>query len=219
MGYLINQIIFCLLVALIIGFIIGWIWQTIRLGRKLNAMEMSWHLQSDSQISELKTTRQLLEAATSRLEELKTASSEIRQKLTSCETSLDRHDAAVQSLQKSAEGMAGDLHSLSRSLGEQQGRVSELASGLQSGAVDVGGLRKELGDLRQLLEARAKEQRELAGAVKGLPQMSARIEECGRDLKELESQQQTKNERADGRARRAPEEPRVRGAVATAAGR
>lgn len=76
MGYLIGQIVFCLLVAAILGFIIGWLLRSLVCRNKISELTQTWNNNTEKLEQELSLARQEVKQKDT---ELANAQAKIRQ--------------------------------------------------------------------------------------------------------------------------------------------
>ena len=181
MTYLIVQMLFCLLLAALIGGWIGWLLRGSRSERLLAEQKAHWEMQLEQQRTEYQAAQEELEIRSSRLETTLSDLEDQRSQVEILGKRIGEQETRVQELQ-------GDLDARQAALDEGSTEIAaltaQLAAAQKTGATSAAQQHEEAG-----LEAR-REQAE-AGSEKKIQQIEARwrerLERCKTGAREAKS--------------------------------
>jgi predicted flap endonuclease-1-like 5' DNA nuclease len=154
-GYAIAEIIWWLLIAALIGFVIGWVlrkWFLDRQGSdalaEFEAAEAEKRQALQSELDDLKSKASSLstdlDQRTADLDRMKTQLSEREQKIASFDAQTSEHRSAVAKLEQKIEDREATIAALRADKGKEDGQIAQLRSDLDAANSTIGTLRTDL---------------------------------------------------------------------------
>lgn len=194
-GYAITEIIWWLLIAALIGFVIGWVlrrWFLDRQGSaklaELEAAEAERRQALQSELDEWKSKAASLstdvDQGVADLDRMKTKLDEREQKIAAFEAKTSEHRSAVTKLEQKIEDREATIASLRADKGKEDSQVANLRKDLDAANGTIGALRRDADGYKNTIEAL---RGDLEGERRKQTVLEADLADCSAKLAAAES--------------------------------